>query len=112
MRRIFSFILITFLLIGTAYSLTYQIKTQVVSVTTTATKLPTTPIIGREYVRIQNVGTQTVYIGTSTVTAGVTSTGGIQLLPYAIWQESYDNTIDVYGIVSSGSNNVVIEEGK
>lgn len=100
------------LLATTAYSLTYQIKTQVVSVTTTATKLPTTPIVGREYIRIQNVGAVTVYLGTSTVTADTAATGGLQLLPYAVWQEEYDNTVDVYGIVAATTCNVVIEEGK
>jgi len=95
-----------------AYALTYQIKTQVVSVAVTATKLPTTPVVGREYIRIQNVGAQTVYLGAATVTADTAATGGIQLLPYAVWQESYDNTIDVYGIVAATTCNVVIEEGK
>lgn len=95
-----------------SYALTYQIKTQVVSVTTSATKLPTTPLVGRQYVSIQNIGTVTVYIGNSTVTADTASTGGKQLLPYASTTRDYDNTVDVYGIVASGSANVVCEEGK
>lgn len=98
--------------VGFVYALTYQIKTQVISVTTTATKLPTTPVVGREYIQIQNVGTQTVYLGASTVTADTAATGGTQLLPYAVWREEYDNTIDVYGIVAATTANVVVEEGK
>jgi len=94
------------------FALTYQIKTQVVSVTTAATKLPTTPLIGRQYVSIQNVGSVTVYIGSSTVTADTASTGGKQLLPYATTTRDYDNTVDVYGIVASGSSSVIVEEGK
>lgn len=95
-----------------AYSYTYLIKQQIVSVTTTATKLPTTPVVGRKYILLQNVGTVTVYIGGSTVTADTASTGGYQLLPYMSWYENYDHTIDVYGIVASGTANVVVLEGK
>lgn len=98
--------------INPIYPLTYQVKTQVVSVAVTATKLPTTPLVGRIYIMIQNVGTATVYIGSSTVTAGTTSTGGIQLLPFEKWYQEYDHTVDVYGIVASSTCNVVVEEGK
>ena len=91
---------------------TYEIKTQIVSVADTATKLPTTPVIGRTYIQIQNVGGVIVYIGTSTVTADTAATGGFQLLPYSTWTAEYDNTVDVYGIVATGICNVVVEEGK
>lgn len=98
---------------GVAYSLTYMIENQVVSVTTTATKLPTTPLVGRKYILLQNVGTVTVYIGKSDVTADTTSsTGGLQLLPYGYWLAEYDHTVDVYGRVAAGTCNVVVEEGK
>ena len=113
MHKVLSFIIIIFFIyISIVYSLTYQIRTQVVSVNTTATKLPTTPLVGREYIRLQNVGTVTVYIGSSTVAANTSATGGIQLLPYGVWEENYDNTIDIYGKVASGSTNVTVEEGK
>jgi len=112
MKRLVSIVLILLLTVSVAYSLTYQIKTQIVSVAITATKLPTTPVVGREYIRVQNVGAQTVYIGASTVTADTAATGGIQLLPYGVWQEAYDHTIDVYGIVAGTTCNVVVEEGK
>lgn len=107
-----SAVLFFILISSIAYALTYQIKTQVVSVTTSATKLPSTPLVGRQYVSIQNVGTVTVYIGSSTVTADTASTGGTQLLPYAKITRDYDNTVDVYGITASGTANVVVEEGK
>lgn len=94
------------------YALTYQVKTQIVSVSATATKLPTTPLVGRNYIQIQNVGAITVYIGASTVTADTASTGGTQLLPYATWYAEYDNGVDIYGIVASDTCNVVVEEGK
>lgn len=105
-------IAIMLIIVSNALSLTYQIKTQVVSITTSATKLPTTPVVGREYVRIQNIGSATVYLGASTVTADTASTGGLQLLPQASWIAPYDHTVDVYGIVASGTCDVVVEEGK
>ena len=111
-KKIISILILFFILAVCAYALTYQIKTTVVSVTTSATKLPTTPLIGREYIQIQNVGTSTVYIGSSSVTANTASTGGFQLLPYATWYAGYDNTVDVYGRVASGTCNVIVEEGK
>lgn len=109
-RNLFILILLSFVTFASA--LTYQIRTQIVSVAVTATKLPTTPLVGREYIQIQNVGAQTVYIGTSTVTADTASTGGTQLLPYATWYTNYDNTVDIYGIVAATTCNVVVEEGK
>lgn len=115
MRRKVKFIIFGIFLLTppcVIYAFTYQIKTQVVSVTTTATKLPATPLVGREYIQAQNVCTSTVYIGSSTVTADTASTGGTQILPYATWRDIFDNTVDVYGIVASGTCNVVVEEGK
>ena len=108
------FVIVLILLLFTTllYALTYQFKTQVISVTTSATKLPTTALVGREYVCVQNIGTATVYLGASTVTADTASTGGRQLLPYKEWCDDYDHTVDVYGIVASGTNNVEVEEGK
>jgi len=95
-----------------SFALTYQIKTQTVSVGTSATKLPTTPLVGRAYVSLQNVGSITVYVGDSTVTADTASTGGKQLRPYGIMTRPYDNTVELYGIVSSSTCNVIVEEGK
>lgn len=112
MKKLVSIVLILLLTVSVAYSLTYQIKTQVVSVATTATKLPTTPVVGREYVKVQNVGAIFVYIGSSTVTADTAGTGGIQVPPYGSWIAEFDSTIDIYGIVAAGTCNVVVEEGK
>lgn len=92
--------------------LTYQIKTQLVSVGVTATKLPTTPLVGRKYVLITNIDTiKTIYIGSSTVTVSG-ATQGTPLLPSEQYYGEWDNTVDIYGIVSSGIANVVVEEGK
>jgi len=120
MRKILAVIILCLFITGIAYAtqlveiqpLTYSISTQTVSVTTSATKLPSTALAGRKYVSIQNVGTITVYIGSSTVTADTASTGGKQLLPYATITRDYDESVDVYGIVATGTCNVIVEEGK
>lgn len=111
-KKILLFILASVFIFSTVYALTYQIKTTVVSVGTTATALPSTPIVGRKYLRVQNIGTATVYIGASTVTADTAATGGIQITPYSVWEEKYDDTVIIYGIVASGTQNIVTEEGK
>ena len=105
-------IFVFLLLATTAYSLTYQIKTQLVSVTTIATKLPTTPLVGREYILITNIDTtKTIYIGSSTVTVSGATTG-TPLLPSESYYGEWKSNINIYGIISSGSCNAIIEEGK
>lgn len=112
MKKIIFALCFVFLITSVAFALTYQIKTTVVSVGTTATALPATPVVGRKYIRVQNIGTATVYIGASTVTADTAATGGIQITPYSVWEEDYDNTVIVYGIVAASTCNIVCEEGK
>ena len=113
MKRIALIICLLVMGIAASWALyTYQIRTQVVTVGTSATKLPSSPLVGRRYILIQNVGDNTVYIGNSNVTADENATGGIQLQPYAIWEADYDHTVDIYGIVASGTGKVVVEEGK
>lgn len=115
MKKLISFVafsIAAFASVVLAFSLTYQIKTTVVNVNDTACKLPSVPLVGREYVRIQNIGNVTVYLGSSTVGANTTATGGIQIMPYMVWEEKYDNTVNVYGRVVTGTCNIVVEEGK
>ena len=93
-------------------ALNLQIKTQLVSVGTSATKLPTTSIVGRVYLLITNIDTaKTVYLGSSTVTTSG-STAGTPLLPSESYYGEWESNIDVYGIVSSGTASVIVEEGK
>lgn len=108
---------ICFIFIGLVFgdpTYTYQIRTTIINVTTTATKLPATALVGRDYVQIQNVGNATVYIGNATVAANTTinGNGGTQVLPYSTWVAPYDHTVDIYGKVASGGCVVVVEEGK
>lgn len=120
MKRILLILVATLFLTTNVYAIstvviapkTYKVLTTVVSVTTAATALPTTAMAGRKYIRAQNIGTATIYIGDANVTADTASTGGVQLLPYATWEEMFDDTVVIYGIVATGTQNIVVEEGK
>ena len=85
---------------------------QIIMLGVTASKLPPTPLEGRKYVTIQNIGGVFVYIGGSMVTANTANTGGFQLLPKGTWSETYSDAVSIYGVISTGSSPVFIEEGK
>lgn len=110
MRKVLISLLLLSLAVS-AYALTYQIKTQIVAVGITATKLPATPLVGREYVILQNVGAATLYVGDSTVTADEAATGGFQLTTGGVWYGEFDKSVDLYGVVIS-TQNCLVEEGK
>jgi len=81
----------------------------VVSVGTTATLIATPSSVPENAgVLIQNLGASVVYIGGSTVTAGTTSTGGLQVAANAIVNVPTTGAASeqIYGIVASGSVNV------
>ena len=88
------------------------ITSQVISIGITANKLPPTPLEGRKYVLIQNLGSPIIYIGGSLITADTAGTGGLQLTTRSTWRETYSDNVDIYGIVATGSTQVLIEEGK
>ena len=88
------------------------LTSQIISVGITPTKLPPTPLVGREFVSLQNVGTGTVYIANTFVTANTAGTGGYQLLPTGEWIATYTDEVDVWGVLSAGSSQVVVSEGK
>jgi hypothetical protein len=86
-------------------------KNGVVSVGTTAT-LIATPSSAPDVdgILVQNLGASIVYIGGSTVTAGTTATGGLQLAASSTTPVLVPTTgassEGLYGIVASGSVNV------
>ena len=88
------------------------ITSQIITLGVTRSKLPPTPLEGRKYVTVQNLGGVFVYVGGATVTANTANTGGFQLLPKGTWSELYTDNVDVYGIIATGSSQVYIEEGK
>lgn len=83
---------------------------QTISVGTTATKLPAIELENRKSIWIQNkMAAKTVYLGTATVTADDTSTGGFKLKSNEEIQINLNNH-DIYGIVASGTADVAILE--
>lgn len=77
-------------------------------INTTATKLPTTPLVGREYLLITNKEGTIIYVGNATVN----STTGTPLRGNETYYGEWKSIIDIYGIVASGGSNVTVEEGK
>ena len=87
-----------------------RIRSSVVSVTTSATAIPTTALPGRQSILIHNDGAATVYIGTSTVT----TTGATKGYPLAAGKDlpmDVGPNVVMYGIVVTGTVSVVILEG-
>lgn len=112
--KIIVFLLISILLCHFLYAevLKYQIRTQAVNVLTTATKLPTTPLVGRQYIMItNNDSTDIVYIGSSTVTTSG-ATIGTPLRPSEQYVGNWGSGVDLYGISNGDTAIVTIEEGK
>lgn len=83
--------------------LDFGIKQTVVAVTTSATALPTTVQSGRKSMVVKNECTSTVYIGSSTVTADNSSTGGLQLDTNEVFQADIGENTILYGVISSGT---------
>ena len=77
-----------------------------VSVTTTATALPGTPLANRRKMFVQNTSNQTVYLGHS----GVTTSNGILLAKGANTEIEVGPTQLVYGIVAAGTADVRLWE--
>ena len=92
MKRIILWCLVTMLFVATIYTLTtaevltYKFLPTVQDVTTSTSTLPTTAMVGRKYIQIQNYSTTTIHIGDTNVTADTASTGGTKILPYAVWR--------------------------
>lgn len=86
-----------------------KFKNSVISVGTSATKLPSVPLIGRAMVVIQNLSNNQVFLGDSTVTTtGVTRS---LVLPgkFAILEFKLKSEIDLFGIADLASDVVVFE---
>ena len=84
-------------------------KNGVVSVGTTPTPIATPSSIPENAgVLVQNLGSVTLYLGGSTVTAGTTATGGLQVAANATVNVPTTGaaTEALYGIVASSTANV------
>ena len=91
------------------YALVFRagIKSQAVSVTDTATKLPSVPLSKRMSVIVFNNGSVPVYIGLSDVSVST----GFPIYPRSSIHLSMEEELDIYGIVSTGSADVRVLEG-
>jgi hypothetical protein len=81
----------------------------VVSVGNTATLIATPGSVPENTaVLVQNLGTATLYIGGSSVTAGTASTGGLQVAANTTVNvpTTGASTESIYGIVATGTANV------
>jgi len=88
------------------------VTNQTIVLGVTAQKLPASPLVGRKYIAIQNIGNVTVFLGNTMVTADTAGTGGFQLLPKGTWREEFTHNVEPWGVIASGSSEVYIEEGK
>jgi hypothetical protein len=77
-----------------------------VSVTTTATALPATNLVGRRYIIIQNLGGAQMFLGGS----GVTTANGIRIAAGASWEGEVGDDVNLFAIKASGTSDVRVLE--
>lgn len=92
--------------------LDFGIRQQIISVGNTTTSIPATALPGRKSVIIKNLGSATVYIGGSNVTADTASTGGFPLAQNEVFNGDIGENTVIYGIVASSTNNVSVVEAR
>jgi hypothetical protein len=121
MRKITLWVIGILLLSGTTFALaesivriaplTYSIKSNTTTVTTSATAIPATALVGRESITIRNIdsGTTTVYVGGSDVT---TANGYPLDSANPAISIDIDDSVVIYGIVSAGTASVRSLEAK
>lgn len=80
-----------------------------VSVTTTAGQIPASSLANRKKLMVQNIGSATVFLGGSAVTASG-ATQGASLLKGDIYKEDLGPSAALFGIVASGTNDVIALE--
>ncbi len=84
---------------------------QVVAVGDTATQLPAANLAGRKHIVLQNRGSKPVYLGSATVTADDTATGGIMVPKSGFWEGDVGPGNALYGIAPTGETiNVAVWE--
>lgn len=84
-----------------------ELKTQRVTLSTSPTPIPTTPLTNRQFVRVQNVSGVQIFIGG----ADVTSSNGWVVFPYAVETFAIEDTAVLYGCVASATADCIAMEG-
>lgn len=83
---------------------------QIVTVGTTAAQLPAANLATRKLLMIQNVSNNVLYLGSSTVTADETATGGMQIGKGGFMTVEAGPDNDIYGIAGSAGNAIAVWE--
>ena len=88
-------------------SIQFALKSSAVTITDSPTKIPTSPLDKRKSILIQNNGTVVAYLGAS----NVSTTNGFPIYPRGVAHMTIEDTVDVFGIVATGTVNFRILEG-
>ena len=83
---------------------------QVIAVGTTALQMPAANLANRKLLMVQNVSNKKIYVGSSTVTADETATGGLQLGRGGFVTVEAGPSNDIYARAGSAANNVAVWE--
>lgn len=84
-----------------------RILQQQVTITTSATAIPATALVGRTSILIKNTGANTIYLGSSTVTTA----NGYPLAANESISLELEDVVIMYGIVAANTETVNIIEG-
>ena len=88
------------------------ITNQTIAVGTVAIKLPTIPLVGRDYIFLTNLDTANLlYVGNVNI-AVTGSNRGTLVQPYGSYYGEWTDKVDIYGITSINTIAIAVEEGK
>lgn len=82
-----------------------SIRSSTVTVATSATKIPTTPLANRKVIMIINISTSIVYVGGSSVT----TSNGWPIYQRAALTLYIEDNIDIYGIAGASAEVRILE---
>ena len=92
--------------LSTLSGTTGSVKSQAVTVTTTAGKVPLTPLTGRNTLTLQNLGPKDIYVGDATVT----STSGLLVASGGTLTLDISDAVDLYALTSVSTSDVRVFE--
>jgi len=92
--------------------LDFGVKQSITLVNTTATPIPATALSGRKSIMIKNLESVTLYIGSSTVSANTSATGGYPLAQNDVFKGDIGENTIIYGILAAGSGNCSVLEAR
>lgn len=85
-----------------------SVRSQSVTIGTTATAIPTSALTQRKILTLKNMGTEQIYIGAS----DVTTSNGYALDPRDVFEMAIEEEITLYGVSTSGGQDLrILERG-